>query len=156
MSVFKRFRPSFDVAYDFPLHESMSQTSEVAESMTVAVFGATGVTGLLVLRALLSRGHTVRALTRSPNKIPADLAQSDSLTVVVGELTDEEKLREVLLGANAVVNMLGRKFFAMSDFLAHMLTFVVLAYAGKHPGGLPITKGMETVVDFMEELSITR
>jgi uncharacterized protein YbjT (DUF2867 family) len=94
----------------------MSQASEATGSMAVAVFGGTGVTGLLVLRALLSRGHIVRAFTRSPNKIPTDLAESDNLTVILGELADKEKLREALLGVNAVVNMLGRKLFLLPGF----------------------------------------
>lgn len=88
----------------------MSSSGDSTNSKTVALFGATGVTGLLLLRVLLSRGYRVRAFTRSPGKIPADLSGSERLSVVVGELTDADKLRETVVGTDAVVNMLGREY----------------------------------------------
>jgi uncharacterized protein YbjT (DUF2867 family) len=38
---------------------------------SVLVAGATGQQGGAVARALLSRGHLVRALTRKPDSVPA-------------------------------------------------------------------------------------
>ena len=38
--------------------------------MTVLVVGATGMTGRALVEQLLSKGHTVRAIVRSPSKLP--------------------------------------------------------------------------------------
>lgn len=82
---------------------------ELLAHQTLTIFGGTGVSGLLAIRALLSRGHRIRAFTRSPNKIPEDLRDVEELDIVEGELVDVDKLREVIVGANAVLSFLGRK-----------------------------------------------
>lgn len=40
------------------------------ETMTVLVLGATGATGRLLVRQLLDRGLKVKAIVRSPDRIP--------------------------------------------------------------------------------------
>ena len=64
----------------------------------IAVFGATGLQGGGVIRALQATGHlTVRALTRNPDK-HRDLADE----VVEGDLDRPETLKAALAGAHGV------------------------------------------------------
>lgn len=50
--------------------------------MTTLVVGATGATGRLLVGQLLSRGENVRAIVRSPEKLPEDLLNNNRLTVI--------------------------------------------------------------------------
>ena len=72
--------------------------------MKVAVFGATGKIGALVLRRLLDDGHEVTAFVRSPGKLGIAAAAVD---VVAAELTDEDVIREAVEDADAVISALG-------------------------------------------------
>ncbi len=71
--------------------------------MDVAVLGATGRTGRLVVDELLRRGHTVRVLVRDAARAP----RPGDVKVVVGDVKDPEPLRAVIEGADAVVSTLG-------------------------------------------------
>lgn len=75
--------------------------------MNLAVIGATGRTGIEVVRTALERGHQVSVLVRDPAKLPGDV--HDRVRVVVGDATDPAVLRELLTGAEAVVSTLGPK-----------------------------------------------
>jgi uncharacterized protein YbjT (DUF2867 family) len=55
---------------------------------SVLVTGATGQQGGAVARALLSRGHSVKALTRKPDSDAARQLKSEGADVVVGDLGD--------------------------------------------------------------------
>lgn len=75
----------------------------------VLLVGATGRTGLRTLRQLLQRGAEVRAIVRSPAKLPADLARSPRLKVVEASLLalSDEELQRHLRGCDAVISCLG-------------------------------------------------
>jgi putative NADH-flavin reductase len=72
--------------------------------VNVALIGATGRTGRLVLAELRSRGHTVTVLVRDPNKLPDP---DPGVRVVTGSSTDPAALAELLDGAHAVISALG-------------------------------------------------
>lgn len=74
---------------------------------TVAVLGATGRTGVHVVDGARHRGWPVRALARSPAKVPEGWRLDDEVTVVEGDALDGDVVRELLEGADAVVNVLG-------------------------------------------------
>jgi hypothetical protein len=76
---------------------------------TVLLVGGTGRTGRLVLEQLLSRGVGVRAIVRSTQKLPADVAGNPNLTVVEADLLSlcDEDLQRHILGCDAVVSCLG-------------------------------------------------
>ncbi len=75
----------------------------------VLLVGGTGRTGGRVLRQLLDRGVSVRAIVRSSAKLPPDVAADPNLTVIEAELLSlsAEELRSHLLGCDAVVSCLG-------------------------------------------------
>jgi uncharacterized protein YbjT (DUF2867 family) len=82
-------------------HESM------ASERTVAVTGATGFVGRYVVREMLSRGWTVRALARSRDKARAVLPADPALQFVGGDVLDEGVLDSLVQGAHGCINTLG-------------------------------------------------
>ena len=77
--------------------------------MTILIVGASGATGRLLIEQLLNRGHNVKAVVRSPEKLPESLKNHDHLSVIqapILELSDEEMARHVL-GCEAVASCLG-------------------------------------------------
>lgn len=73
--------------------------------MKVAVLAATGATGSLVVDRLLSDGHEVVAVSRSP--VPPR-APGRGLSSRMGDLTEVAFLREAFLGCDAVISCLGQ------------------------------------------------
>lgn len=76
---------------------------------TVLLVGATGRTGQRVLEQLLARGVSVRAIVRSPRKLPANATNDPRLTVVEASLLSlgDEELQRHLRGCDAVISCLG-------------------------------------------------
>lgn len=72
--------------------------------MKILLFGSTGATGIHVLRQALDQGIEVVAYVRSAGKIKI---QDKRLKVVEGELSDIEKLKQALVGVDAVISALG-------------------------------------------------
>jgi len=71
------------------------------------VSGATGFVGRSVVRALLERGWSVRALVRDPTKARAALPVHDALTLVEGDVLAPGVAAELVRGASAAVNCIG-------------------------------------------------
>lgn len=77
--------------------------------MTILVVGATGATGRLLVEQLLNRGHDVKAIVRSPDKLPELLRNHAHLSLIhatVLELADAELTRHVG-ESDAVASCLG-------------------------------------------------
>ncbi|WP_375748096.1 NAD(P)-binding oxidoreductase [Vibrio sp. HN007] len=77
--------------------------------MTVLVLGATGATGRLVVKELISRGYNVRAIVRALDRVDRDLIASRQVEVVVANIIDlsEEQLISHVRGCEAVICCLG-------------------------------------------------
>jgi putative NADH-flavin reductase len=73
--------------------------------MKLAVLGATGKTGLEIVRQALAAGHQVTALARKPQALDG---MGSGLTVVRGDATDEAVIAELVRGQDAVICSLGR------------------------------------------------
>ena len=71
---------------------------------TIALFGATGRTGRRVLARALAAGFAVRALVRTPSKMPAG---DPRLTVIEGDALDSDAVGATIAGADAVVTVVG-------------------------------------------------
>ncbi len=76
---------------------------------TVLLVGGTGRTGRRVLQQLLDRGTKVRAIVRSKDKLPPEVAGNPDLTVIEAGLLalGNEELAQHLRGCDAVISCLG-------------------------------------------------
>ena len=72
--------------------------------MKIAVFGATGGTGLQVVKQALAAGPQVTALARDPARLDG---VGPNLTVVTGSVLDSGAVQQALAGADAAVVSLG-------------------------------------------------
>lgn len=80
----------------------MATDSGLPASRPIAVIGATGTQGRSVLTALLTTEHSVRALTRSPDKLCDLSAAHANLSAVETDISDPGSLSFGLLGAWAL------------------------------------------------------
>ena len=72
--------------------------------MRIAVFGASGKTGTLVVDEALKRGHEVVAVTRSPLQQSAD-GQFENR---IGDATSSRFVAEAILGCEKVISCIGQ------------------------------------------------
>ena len=72
--------------------------------MRLVVFGASGQTGQVLVRAALERQHTVTAFMRSARKSPT---ADPAVRIVVGNVTDYSAVSTAVSGHHAVVSTLG-------------------------------------------------
>lgn len=70
--------------------------------MHVTVLGASGRAGSEITKELASRGHTVTAIARKPDAIPA----ADGVTPVQGDASDPAALAALIKGSDAVISAL--------------------------------------------------
>ena len=68
--------------------------------MHVALYGSTGKSGSRIQRELLSRGHSVTAIVRDPQKV----ASEPGLSVVEGDVSSADAIAGKIKGADAVVS----------------------------------------------------
>jgi uncharacterized protein YbjT (DUF2867 family) len=77
----------------------------MASKRTVLVSGATGQQGGAVARALLARGHHVRALTRKPDSEAARRLASAGADIVAGDLGDAGSVARAASGVDTMFLM---------------------------------------------------
>lgn len=98
---------------------------------TIALFGASGTVGRLVVSDALSQGYTIRAFAhRHPN-----FDTHPNLTVVTGDIHSEQDVKEAIQGADVVISTLGSWGSKNKDVL---------------------TAGMKTIIPVMHSHGITR
>lgn len=72
--------------------------------MNIIVFGATGKTGIEVVKQSLAQNHHVTAFVRNPDKLTIE---HDNLTVVVGDVLDSATVSPAVINQDAVICALG-------------------------------------------------
>ncbi|MBA2114438.1 NAD(P)-dependent oxidoreductase [Bremerella alba] len=77
--------------------------------MTVLVLGATGATGRLLVEQLLNRGHQVRVIVRSRDRLPEAVINHPDVTIVEASLLElsHEELGQHVTGCEGVACCLG-------------------------------------------------
>lgn len=77
--------------------------------MAKLIVGATGATGRLLVQQLLDRGQNVRAIMRSPDKIPEDIKYHDRLSIIHASVLDlsDAEMGQYVEGCDAVASCLG-------------------------------------------------
>lgn len=102
--------------------------------MKVTVFGGSGNIGRFVVADLLATGHKVTAYVRNPAKLGIHHA---GLITVTGELSDAQRIRQAVRGADAVISALGPSL-------------------KRGATGTPITNGTENIVAAMATQNVRR
>uniref|UniRef100_A0A8C7FIM7 Biliverdin reductase B n=1 Tax=Oncorhynchus kisutch TaxID=8019 RepID=A0A8C7FIM7_ONCKI len=72
----------------------------------VAIFGATGMTGLVTLPLAVAAGYNVTVLVRDPARLPAE---HKACRVVVGDVLNKEDVKKTMEGQDAVIIILGTR-----------------------------------------------
>jgi len=72
--------------------------------MKLSVFGATGKTGLEIVKQALSQGNSVTAFVRDVARLPIE---HDHLTYIIGDVFAPESVTQAIQGQDAVICALG-------------------------------------------------
>jgi len=72
--------------------------------MKLSVFGATGNTGLEIVKQALSQGHIVTAFVRNVARLSIE---HDHLTYIIGDVFDPTSVAQAIQGQDAVICALG-------------------------------------------------
>jgi putative NADH-flavin reductase len=72
--------------------------------MRIAIFGATGKTGILTVYQALDKGHVVTAFARDPSRVTIT---HKNITIIQGDILDYEKVKLAVEGQDAVISTLG-------------------------------------------------
>jgi putative NADH-flavin reductase len=87
------------------------------DPLKLIILGATGATGLEVVRIAVERGHSVTAFVRSPERLASCM---NRIEVKKGDLLDTSQLAQVLDNHDAVISAFGPRLpISKSD--AHLL-----------------------------------
>src|SRR6266536_3402665 len=81
-------------------------------SMKLLVLGATGATGLEIVRQAVEHGHSVTAFVRSPDRLKPF---RDRITVKQGDLLNSAELERVIGGNDAVLSGFGPRLPLSKD-----------------------------------------
>ncbi|MFC5368350.1 NAD(P)-dependent oxidoreductase [Salinirubrum litoreum] len=93
-------------------------TADESASRRIAVFGASGRTGLPLVERALDHGHTVVAFVRDAERLPLSPADyDDRLVVIEGDAYTGEGVSAAVAGADAVVSTLGQTDGSPDDLL---------------------------------------
>jgi putative NADH-flavin reductase len=72
--------------------------------MRIAIFGATGPTGLLTVYQALDKGHEVTAFARKPEMVAMT---HKNIRIIQGDIMDYEKVKAAVDGQDAIISALG-------------------------------------------------
>lgn len=72
----------------------------------IALFGATGGTGLATLKLCLQAGHTVQVLARTPSKLESLSSQYPNLKIIQGDISDITSIKSTLKINNRVADII--------------------------------------------------
>jgi putative NADH-flavin reductase len=92
--------------------------------MRIAIFGATGGLGRLVVEQALAQGHAVTAFVRNPAALAL---QHERLTLVQGDVRDPARVAAAVAGQDAVVTALGTRHGAPTGTFYSDSTRAVIA-----------------------------
>jgi putative NADH-flavin reductase len=128
--------------------------------MRILLFGATGPTGIALVRELLQthKDYTIILYVRSPQKVPDDIKTNSSVTVIHGQLDDVDALSKAIKGVDIVLSTLGPSVkqgpFHRSDTpLAHAYARIIDLMHDHHVQRL-ICLGTASITDPIDKSSL--
>ena len=77
--------------------------------MIVLVVGASGATGRHLVEQLLIQGHTIKAVVRSPEKLPETWKRHERIKIIAASILDlnDKEMMELTLDCDAIASCLG-------------------------------------------------
>ena len=74
--------------------------------MTVLVVGASGATGRRLIEQLLIQGHKVKAVVRSPEKLPVSWKNNDRVIIISASLLDlsDSEMLDLTLDCHSIAS----------------------------------------------------
>lgn len=93
----------------------------------LAIFGATGKTGKVLLPFALKRNYHVTALVRDPGKLKE---YTNSVSIIKGDILDYSKVEEALRGVDGVILVIGHVKGSPRDLQQKGITNVIQAMNG--------------------------
>ena len=110
----------------------VESTSSVSSGKKYVIFGATGNTGLELVKQALALGHQVTAYIRNPDKLATALPDIISqVTVVKGELDNAEAMESAIKGQDVVIVSLGGRGLFSRDTTCSVGTKAIVAAMDK-------------------------
>lgn len=103
----------------------------MAGKKTIALFGATGPTGMHIIDEALKQGYNLSVYTRDAKKLASFAGRVE---IVVGDLQDQNAIAKCVQGADAVISALGPNSLKVQGDkpIMHGLTNIIAAM--KHAG----------------------
>ena len=92
--------------------------------MKIAIFGASGKTGILTVYQALDKGHQVTAFARNPSAVTI---QHKKLTIVQGDILEYDKVKKAVEGQEVVICALGVESRKVSTVLSEGTRNIVRA-----------------------------
>lgn len=77
--------------------------------MTILVVGASGATGRQLIEQLLIQGHNVKAVVRSPEKLPESWKSNERIKIISASILDlsDTEMMELTLDCHSIASCLG-------------------------------------------------
>jgi putative NADH-flavin reductase len=97
--------------------------------MKILIFGATGKTGLEVVKQALKQGNEVRAFVRNPQKMAIE---DTGLTLVQGDVTDADAVMNAVKGVDGVIVALGASADMQADIVMTEGTANIISAMKQH------------------------
>lgn len=92
--------------------------------MIITLFGATGRTGMALIKDALARGHEIRAAVRTAKKLGEF---RDRVTALPADVLDAEAVAHAIDGADAVVSVIGHSKNSRADLQKSAAEHIVAA-----------------------------
>jgi putative NADH-flavin reductase len=107
-------------------HPDAAARSKTHDRMKLVVLGATGGTGLELVRQAIDHGHSVTALVRTPDRLRTF---RDRIAIKQGDLLNRTELERAISGHDAVLSGFGPRV-PVSKADAHLLEQFAVALTG--------------------------
>ena len=87
----------------------------------IAVLGAGGATGQRCIEKLIEQNKGVKAVVRDPSKYKQLWSDSDKLTIIAGDVTDQASLEAVLSGVKSIIYAVSSSSYFGADAVDHQV-----------------------------------
>lgn len=91
---------------------------------TIALFGATGRTGRIILDKALKNGYEVKALVRNPGSLQVN---HPALQIIQGDILNYDKVLETIKSSDGIISVIGHVKDSPSDIQTKAMDYMVRA-----------------------------